>query len=153
MKKKHVGYLKLYRYIALEYKKRMTDQEYRLFDVYVTNARWDKRDKERYGIVENLSLQDIQDEYLPEWSRSKISEIRKSLAKKKFLTKLPKNKTSVDIFWIYQAQVREAEQGFRLMEQEIQPTEQNIQQAEQQNVAKLKTEIKNISDKYRVIGL
>jgi hypothetical protein len=131
----------------------MTDQEYRLFDVYVTNARWDKRDKERYGIVENLSLQDIHDEYLPNWSRSKISETRKSLVKKKFLTKLPKNKTLVENFWIYQAQVREAEQGFRLMEQEIQPTEQNIQQAEQQDIAKLKTEIKNVADKYRVIGL
>jgi len=139
--------------MAIKYKKEMTDQEYRLFDMYVTHARWDKRDAERFGTVENLSLQDIKDECLPSWSRAKISETRKSLAQKGFLTKLPKNKTSVNNFWIYQAPIRQAEQGFRCIEQGIQPTEQNIQQNEQQDRAKLQTEKQNLVDKFRVTRL
>jgi hypothetical protein len=153
MKKKLVGYLKLYRYMAIEYKKPMTDQESRLFDVYVVNARWDKRDKERFGIVEDLSFKDIEDDYLPDWSRGKISEVRSSLAKKGFLKKLPKNKTLVENFWIYQATVRQAEQGFRDLEQQIQPTEQSLRQIEQQDRAIIQAETKNLVDKYRVIGL
>jgi len=151
MKKKHVGYLKLYRYMAIEYKKEMTDQEYRLFDMYVTHARWDKRDTERFGTVEDLSLQDIKNDCLPKWSRGKISETRKSLSEKGFLTKLPKNKTGVNNFWIYGATVRQAEQGFRCIEQGIQPTEQNIRQNEQQDRANLQAEKQNLVDKFRLI--
>ncbi len=136
--------------MAIEYKKVMTDQEYRLFDMYVTHARWDKRDEERFGIIEDLSLQDIKDHCLPNWSRGKISETRKSLAEKGFLIKLPKNKTGVNYFWIYQASVRQAEQGFRCIEQGIQPTEQNIRQNEQQDRSNLQDGIKNLTDKFRV---
>lgn len=150
MKKKHVGYLKLYRYMAIEYKKRMTDQEYRLFDMYVTYARWDKRDKERFGIVEDFSLRDIQSECLPSWSTGKLSEVRKSLVQKGFLTSLPKNKTSVNNFWLYQATVLHAERGFRCLEQNIQPTEQNIRQNEQQDRATMQGEIQNLANKFRV---
>jgi hypothetical protein len=153
MKKKHVGYLKLYRYFALEYKKRMTDQEYRLFDVYVCLARWDRRDSERYGKTEDLSTRDIKIDHLPMWSVGKISEVRTSLIKKGFLEKLPKNKICVNNFLVYQATVRQAEQIFRCIEQGIQPTEQNIRQNEQQDHTNLQGEIKNIADSFRVVGL
>lgn len=139
--------------MAIEFKKRMTDQEYRLFDMYVVLARWDKRDKERFGIVEDVSIRDLQSECLPDWSVGKISATRTSLAEKGLLTKLPKNKTGVNNFWIYQASIRQAEQGFRDMEQQVKPTEQSIHQIEQQDATQLKTKIKDIADKYRVIGL
>lgn len=139
--------------MAIEYKKPMTDQESRLFDVYVVTARWDKRDKERFGIVEDLSFKDIKDDYLPDWSRGKISEVRTSLVKKGFVKKLPKNKTLVENFWIYGATVRQAEQGFRCIEQQVQPTEQNIRQNEQQDHANLQVEKQNLVDKFRVTGL
>ncbi len=150
MKNKPVGYLKLYRYMAVKYKKPMTDQEYRLFDMYVIHARWDKRDKERFGIVEDFSLRDIQSDCLPEWSVGKISGVRASLVKKGYLATLPKNKTGVNNFWIYQANVLQAEQGFRCIEQDIQPTKQNIRQNEQQEHSNLQVEIENLADKFRV---
>lgn len=150
MKKKHVGYLKLYRYMAAKYKLLMTDQEYRLFDMYVINARWDKRDTERFGIVENLSTRDIKADFLPDWSVGKISEVRGSLVEKKFLTKLPKNRIRVENFETYSATVRRAEQIFRCLEQDIQPTEQNIRQSEQQDHAIVRAEIDNLADKFRV---
>lgn len=153
MKKKYVGYLKLYRRFALEYKKRMTDQEYRLFDVYACLARWDKRDTDRYGTTEDLSTRDIKIDHLPMWSVGKISEVRTSLIKKGFLEKLPKNKIRVNNFWLYQATVRQAEQGFRCVEQGIQPTEQNIRQNEQQDRADLQGQIRHLADNFRVVGL
>jgi hypothetical protein len=139
--------------MAIKYKKPMTDQEARLFDVYLTQARWDKRDTERFGIVENLSVRDIKAEFLPNWSVGKISEVGKSLVEKKFLAKLPKNRICVNNFWIYQATVLKAEQGFQCLEQQVQPTEQNIRQNEQQASANLQAVTKNLVDKFRVSGI
>lgn len=151
MKKKLVGYLKLYRRIALEFKKDLTDPEYHLLDVYVCLARWDPRDKERFGLIE-MSAGDIRREYLSKWSVGKFSETKTSLIEKGFLVKYPKNVIGVNNFGIYQATVRQAEQMFRCIEQGNQPTEQQIRQNEQEDRANLQTEIKNIVDKYRVIG-
>ncbi len=153
MKKKPTGWLKLYRYAALEYKKRMTDQEYRLFDVYVCRARWDKRDSERYSIVEDVSTRDIKIDHLPLWSVGKISEVRTSLIRNGFLTKLPKNRIRVENFWMYQATSRQAEQGFRCLEQGVQPTEQNIRQNEQNDKTELQDNIENLVDTFRVLPL
>jgi hypothetical protein len=128
---KNVGYIRLYRYIALEYKKNLTDQEYRLLEVYACLVRWDKKNPEHFGIVSELSIRDIQKDYLPHWSVGKISTVTKSLIEKNLLTRLPKKRMRVENFWIYQAKPPQAEQGFQLIEQGIQPTEQNIQLAEQ----------------------
>jgi len=152
MKKKLVGYLKLYRWIALEFKKDLTDQEYRLLDIYACLARWDPRDKERFGLIE-ISAGDIQREYLSNWSKGKFSEIKTSLVKKGFLIKYPKHVIGVNNFGIYQSTVRQAEQMFRCMEQGNQPTEQQIQLNEQTDRANIQSEIKNLADKYKVIGL
>lgn len=152
MKKKLIGYLKLYRWIALEFKKDLTDQEYRLLDIYACLARWDPRDKERFSLVE-WSAGDIQREYLPMWSKTKFSEVKNSLIKKGLLTKHPKHIINVNNFEIYQAKIRQAEQIFRCMEQGIQPTEQQMQQNEQKDREKIQIEKQNLIDKYRVIGL
>jgi hypothetical protein len=151
MKKKLVGYLKLYRWVALKFKKDLTDQEYRLLDIYACLARWDPRDKERFSFVE-LSTEDIRNEYLS-WSKTKFSEVKNSLIKKGFLVRHPKHIINVNNFEIYQAKIRQAEQIFRCMEQGIQPTEQQIQQNEQKDREKMQIEKQNLIDKYRVIGL
>ena len=131
MNKNLVGYIRLYRYIALEYKKSLTDPEYRLLDVYASLVRWDKKDGSRFGTVDELSIRDLQKEYLPEWSTGKISMTIKKLINRGMLARLPKKRMRVENFWFYQAQIQRAEQGFQLIEQGIQPTEQNVQLAEQ----------------------
>ena len=152
MKKKLVGYLKQYRWFALEYKKSLSDQEYRLLDVYAGIARWDPRDKERFGMVDT-SIRDTIDQHLPNWSVGKMSETRTSLVKKGFLIKHPKNIFYVDNFEIYSATFRKAERILQCIEQGIQPTEQHIRQNEQQERIDLQDKMKNLVDKYKVTGL
>ncbi len=128
---KNAGYIRLYRYIALEYKKNLTDPEYRLLDIYACLVRWDRKNIEHFGIVSELSIRDIQKDHLPHWSVGKISQIITSLIKKGLLTRLPKKRMRVENFWIYQAKIQQVERAIHLIEQGIQPSEQNIQLAEQ----------------------
>ena len=88
--KKQIGYIRLYRDLALEYKKTLTDPEYHLLDIYACLVRWDKKDVVRFGTIDNLSIRDIQKDYLPKWSTGKISTTTSSLIEKGFLTRLPK---------------------------------------------------------------
>ena len=150
--KKQIGYIRLYRYLAIEYKKVLTDPEYRLLDIYACLVRWDKKDAVRFGTVDNLSIRDIRQDYLPNWSAGKISMITNQLIKKGFLTRLPKKRMRVENFWIYQAPVQRAEQAFQLIEQGIQPTEQNIQQAEQKQHDDFEKARQKIVDKYSPFG-
>jgi len=146
--KRQIGYIRLYRYLALEYKKSLTDPEYHLLDIYACLVRWDKKDAVRFGTVDNLSIRDIRQDYLPKWSTGKISTTTNSLIKKGFLTRLPKKRMRVENFWIYQAPVQQAERGFQLIEQGIQPTEQNIQLAEQKQQDDFEKAKQKIIDKY-----
>ncbi len=146
MKKR--GCIRLYRYIALEYKKNLTDQEYRLLDIYVCLVRWDKKDPDRFGIVAELSIRDIKKDYLPKWAIGKISTVTKSLIAKGRLTRLPKKRMLVENFWIYQAKPPKAEQAFQLIEQGIQPTEQNIQLAEQNQQSEIRKAREELLGKY-----
>lgn len=129
--KNYPGFIRLYRYIALIDRKGLTDQEYRLLDIYACLVSWDIKNTERFGIVADLTIRDIHDEHLPDWSIGKISGVIRSLIKKGRLARLPKKRMRVENFWIYQAKPPQAEQAFQLIEQGIQPTIQNVQLAEQ----------------------
>lgn len=136
---KNVGYIRLYRYIALEYKKNLTDPEYRLLDIYACLVRWDRKNMEHFGTVAELSIRDIQKDHLPQWSVGKISQTITSLIKKSHLARLPKKRMRVEHFWIYQAKIQQVEQAIHLIEQGIQPSEQNIHLAEQKQRNELQT--------------
>lgn len=129
--KNYQGYIQLYRYIALIYNKNLTDQECRLLDVYACLVGWDIKNTEHFGVVKELTIRDIHDEHLPDWSQGKICNVINSLRDKGRLTRLPKKRMRVENFWIYQAKPQQAELAFQLIEQGIQPTIQNVQLAEQ----------------------
>ena len=146
--KKQIGYIRLYRYIALEYKKTFTDPEYRLLDIYASLVRWDKKNADRFGTVDNLSIRDLQQDYLPTWSSGKISMTINALIKKGLLARLPKKRMRVENFWIYQAHIQQAERAFQLIEQGIQPSEQNIQLAEQKQLGDFEKTKRDLLEKY-----
>ena len=146
--KKHVGYIRLYRYIALEYKKTLTDPEYRLLDIYASLVRWDKKDSDRFGTVDELSIRDLQRDYLPAWSAGKISMTVNTLIGKGLIARLPKKRMRVENFWIYQAAIQPAERAFQLIEQGIQPTEQNVQLAEQKQLSDFEKAKRDLLEKY-----
>ena len=146
--KNYQGYIRQYRYIALIYNKNLTDQECRLLDMYACLVCWDIKNKERFGTVSELTIKDIHDEHLPSWSTGKISGVIKSLIKKGRLTRLPKKRMRVENFWIYQASVQRAEQGFQLIEQGIHPTEQNVRLAEEKQFEDLQKEKQKMLDKF-----
>jgi polyhydroxyalkanoate synthesis regulator phasin len=146
--KNYQGFIRQYRYIALIDRKGLTDQEYRLLDVYACLVCWDSKNKDRFGTVTDLTIRDIHVEHLPAWSVGKISGVIKSLIKKGRLTRLPKKRMCVENFWIYQSKPQQAEQAFQLIEQGIQPTEQNIQLVEQNRKDELQNGIAKLVEKF-----
>lgn len=146
--KNHPGYIRLYRYIALEYKKTLTDPEYRLLDIYASLVRWDKKDPSRFGTVDELSIRDLRQDYLPTWSAGKISMTINALIEKELLARLPKKRMRVENFWIYQAAIQQAERAFQLIEQGIQPSEQNVQLAEQKQLNDFEKAKRDLIEKY-----
>lgn len=145
------GYIRLHRFIALEYKKKLTDAEYRLLDVYACTVYWDrKKYPELFGKVIGLTIELIRKDHLPDWSVGSICRTTNSLIRKGFLTRLkePKQCIRVENFWMYQASVPQAERGFQLIEQGIQPSEQNIQLAEQKQQDELQNRKAEIIEKY-----
>jgi hypothetical protein len=130
IKMKNVSFLKLYRYEYLVRLKHLSDQEERLFLKYVSLADWDRKNSKTFGMVRNISIRKLKDEYLPGWSIGKICEIRKKLIDKGYLQIKEKGDVWIDTFWIYQTSVRGAERAFQCIERGIHPSEQNVRQAE-----------------------
>ena len=146
--KNYQGFIRQYRYIALIYNRNLTDQECRLLNVYACLVGWDIKNTEHFGVVKELTIEDIHQEHLPSWSTGKISGVIKSLIEKGRLTRLPKKRMRVENFWIYQAKPQQAEQAFQLIEQGIQPTEQNVQLAEEKQFEYLQKEKQKLLDKF-----
>ena len=142
------GFIRLYRYVAIIDRKDLTDQEYRLLDVYACLVSWDHKQKERFGTVAELTIRDIHTDHLPSWSTGKISGVIKSLINKGRLTRLPKKRMRVENFWIYQAKNEQAELAFQLIEQGIQPTIQNVQLAEQKQREEIINGKDNLVEKF-----
>jgi len=146
--KNYPGFIRLYRYVAIIDRKDLTDQEYRLLDVYACLVSWDHKQKERFGTVAELTIRDIHTDHLPSWSTGKISGVIKSLINKGRLTRLPKKRMRVENFWIYQAKNEQAELAFQLIEQGIQPTIQNVQLAEQKQREEIINGKDNLVEKF-----
>lgn len=104
--------------------KTLKDREKILLICYAILAGWDKR-YEGYGVVKK-SMREIQREFLQDWNPSKISDVRKILVDKKFISLLGRSAIKVENYKLYRSEGIEAEQIFSLIEKGVNPTEQNV---------------------------
>lgn len=141
------GYLKLYRYDFLMRLKGLTDQEMRLYLTLVALTKWDRKNKETFGLV-HISVRKLKEKYLKKWSIGKIGTIRKSLVTKEFLTPAEGGGYLVENYWIYQATMPRAELAFQCIEQGIQPTEQNVREIEQRPILALEAGKQNLLQRF-----
>ncbi len=137
---KKTGHVKLYRKEA-DITKVFSDPEFRLFILFRMIADWDKRHK-TYGMT-NVTIKNIQTEFLPEWSTGKISEIINHLIQKGFLSREGRSTIKIKNFWIWTIHNYQlAEQGLRHIELGIQPPEPEVQRGELVDTEVNRTKIK-----------
>ncbi len=115
----------------VEREKELTDAELRLYLLYRRLVDWDVRHRETFGTVK-ISIASLRALHLPSknWSIGKVSETKNQLIKKGFLERVPGFRIRVNNFWLYQANVRQTEKAFRLIEKGVQITESNFRDVE-----------------------
>jgi len=124
------GYTNSYR-IKLKKMKFYEDSEYRLLDVFVNIADWDKKHINTFGTT-GESLRDIQKHYLPNWSLGKLSQTTNKLIKKGDITKRLERRIEIKNFWRFvSSNVQKVEQSVQADEQNVQQNEQPVQPDEQ----------------------
>lgn len=147
MKKK--GCIKLFRW-EVDREKQLTDAELRLYLLFRRLVDWDRR-HEHFGTVK-ISIRELHSQYLNfvGWSVTKISVATNSLIKKGFLKRLEHRYICVENFRVFHAKVWVAEQLFALMEQGVQPTEQDVLQAEQTDPNDIYRRRQELAQKFKV---
>ena len=116
--------------IEIEYENQLTDQELRLYHLYLRIVHWDSR-HESFGISD-ITILDIKKHYLHNWSTGKISNTRNSLIKKGWLEKYSRSEIGVKEYQVYRLKnVQSAEQCIQQMRQGLPINEQDVHSAEQ----------------------
>lgn len=142
------GYIFLHREELKTRLKDLKDSEIRLLLCCALMADWDKKHK-NFGTFEK-TIREIKAEQLSSWSTGKISNTINSLITKKFLTRISSSRLRVENYWLYRANSKKAEYAFQLLEQDIQPTEQGVQEFEQKIVQELEKSKAEITGKWKL---
>lgn len=144
MKTNNTSFFILYRPELTVRMKHLTDREKVLLIHCIAMAGWDQKNKKTYGVVKK-TIRKIKTEQLPNWATGKISEVINLLIKKGFLAREKSGELIVVNYWIYRSKPHKAELAYQLVEQGIQPTEQNVQDYEQSCGIEVKNTISNIA--------
>ena len=147
MKKK--GCIKLFRW-ELTREGQLTDAELRLYLLFRRLVDWDKR-HEHFGAVK-ISIRELHSQHLnfTGWSVTKISVTLNSLIKKGFLKRSTDRYIHVENFRIFHAKVPVAERMFLLLEQGVQPTEQDVLQAERTDPNDIYRRRRELAQKFKI---
>ena len=113
--------------IELEYEKKLTDAEVRLYHVYLRIVDWDTKHIHTFD-SSAITVRQLQSAYLTHWSVGKISYTRRSLIEKRWLEKRPEHRIGVREYRVYRLKsVQLAEQAIQLIRQGVQIPEQPVQ--------------------------
>ena len=114
----------------IEFENQLTDQEFRLYCLYLRTVHWDNR-HESFGFSD-LTIRNIRKHYLHNWSIGKISNTRRSLIKKGWLEKNQYGEIGVREYKIYRLKnVPSAEKCIQRIRQGLQINEQDVHFNEQ----------------------
>jgi len=128
--KKPCKYTRLYGF-EIDYEKRLTDPELRLYHLFLRLVDWDPKHEETFGSVAHLPFRDIIAAYLP-WSIGKISNVQRSLIAKGWIQKGKNRSIVIPNYGIYRVKnVHLAEKIFQKTRQGAPLTEQEVQQLKQ----------------------
>ena len=106
--------------IEIEYEKSLNDAEVRLFHFYLRTVDWEIRHVDYFGTSE-LTVRDIHELYLPNWSTGKINNTQRSLIKKGWLHRTYYGRIEIINYEMYR------ESSVQLAEQEIHQTRRGVQ--------------------------
>ena len=140
------GCIKFYRW-EFDRLKQLTNTEYRLYLFYRQAVRWDPT-KAGFGTI-LISYQALRNRYfdIPGWSKTTIQVAHDGLIKKGFIRRDKDDFIHVENMRMFQSTVRLAHQMFNLLVQGVQPTEANVQLAEQIDSNNLQKSIQDLAQK------
>jgi predicted transcriptional regulator len=138
---KKLSYIKLYRPELDRLIDVLDERELAIFLTLVSNAGWDHRHKDHYSKV-NKTFRELQKEFFPKVSVSKVHGVIKTLKNKGFLEKTKKG-FQINYVWLYTAPQKtilnvlsKLEHSDQIPKQIFQNSEQFVRTGEQMNLRK-----------------
>ena len=143
------SFIKLYREELTIRMRELSDREVVLLLHCMVQADWDKKHGSKFGTFE-YRVREIKSDLLPYWSIGKISTVMNSLLDKGFLQRISRSRVRVALYGLCRATVQEAETAYSLIEQGVQPTEQNVQNHEREVLSNIRKRVMEVTANKRL---